>query len=333
MAAVTVQVKEAEPPMAGLRPMDPLRDLASVVDLIELGFWSELDPQGRRMLRQMRRVAERGHLARLVYGGASGACGFVWVEDARLVGNLSLRRAYPAWRKGMLIGNVVVHPDYRGRGIARALMEAALSAARERDAHWVGLEVRADNEVARGLYEHLGFAAVGETVHLVRPEGLPWLASPRLTRTHRWRKATPKDKLSWAMLAEALHPPLQAEVLEVRPNLYNFGGWERSFDLFLRGERAWSWLSEGETGEALDMAVRVHAYGRDRFTTWDLLVRPRLGVEGAREAVARALAAGNPLLRKRPVVTMVEQGSALIPILTGLGFHRHRILVQMRKGM
>jgi ribosomal-protein-alanine acetyltransferase len=59
------------------------------------------------------------------------------------------------------IQTIAVDPARRGAGLGRALMHALLAEARRRDAEHVFLEVRADNPVARGLYDSLGFAAIG----------------------------------------------------------------------------------------------------------------------------------------------------------------------------
>jgi ribosomal protein S18 acetylase RimI-like enzyme len=48
-------------------------------------------------------------------------------------------------------------PTARGRGLARPLVAAAVDWARERRARTVTLRVAADNAVARGVYESLGF--------------------------------------------------------------------------------------------------------------------------------------------------------------------------------
>lgn len=50
-----------------------------------------------------------------------------------------------------------VVPDLRGQGIGQALMEAVLSTCRRRDAAWIELNTAESDEVARGLYEKLGF--------------------------------------------------------------------------------------------------------------------------------------------------------------------------------
>ena len=49
----------------------------------------------------------------------------------------------------------------RRQGVARALIEALVSALRERGSKQLTLEVRASNGPARQLYESLGFLQVG----------------------------------------------------------------------------------------------------------------------------------------------------------------------------
>lgn len=56
---------------------------------------------------------------------------------------------------------LAVPPWARRRGIARALMSAALDLAREAGANWAFLEVDVDNAAAVGLYEGLGFERAG----------------------------------------------------------------------------------------------------------------------------------------------------------------------------
>jgi [ribosomal protein S18]-alanine N-acetyltransferase len=57
--------------------------------------------------------------------------------------------------------NLAVAPESRRRGIARALLEAGLSALAARGADEVFLEVRESNVGAQELYRSLGFRAVG----------------------------------------------------------------------------------------------------------------------------------------------------------------------------
>ena len=53
-------------------------------------------------------------------------------------------------------------PTARGHGLARPLVAAAVDWARGRKARMVTLRVSAHNTVAKGVYESLGFAPVGD---------------------------------------------------------------------------------------------------------------------------------------------------------------------------
>ena len=57
--------------------------------------------------------------------------------------------------------NIAVHPDYRRRGLAEALVNALVEDLKKQESHCLTLEVRASNEAAQKLYEKLGFAQVG----------------------------------------------------------------------------------------------------------------------------------------------------------------------------
>ena len=57
--------------------------------------------------------------------------------------------------------DIAVAPEQRGRGIARMLMDHAISVARENDAEVLALEVRVSNIAAITLYEQSGFVRTG----------------------------------------------------------------------------------------------------------------------------------------------------------------------------
>ena len=128
MSAQALTVEKAH--AAHLRPFDIRSDLSAVADLVELCFKDSLDADGRLYIRQMRRTAKSGHLLNLAAaaGGSSNTPpgGYVWVEADRLVGNLSLIPVFSQGVTRYLIANVAVHPDFRRKGIARALTQAAL---------------------------------------------------------------------------------------------------------------------------------------------------------------------------------------------------------------
>lgn len=144
-----------------LRIFDPAKDLNGVADLVELCFANTLDADGRRYLRQMRAAARNPNLVRLArrLGEQSSfpMSGFVWDVGGQVVGNLSLIPFTNRGRRVYMIANVAVHPDFRRRGIARALTRAALGHLRRTGADYPWLQVREDNPQAIHLYTSLGF--------------------------------------------------------------------------------------------------------------------------------------------------------------------------------
>jgi ribosomal protein S18 acetylase RimI-like enzyme len=159
MSAQALSINQPFP--RNLRPFDIRKDLLAVADLVELCFANSLDADGRLYIRQMRQAAHNGPLLELASGGGNRVDlpmgGFVWQEDDRVVGNLSL---IPHRREGgrvYLIDNVAVLPEYRQRGIARALTQAALEEIESRGQKETWLQVDENNVAAVGLYRSMGF--------------------------------------------------------------------------------------------------------------------------------------------------------------------------------
>ncbi|MGG7076420.1 ribosomal protein S18-alanine N-acetyltransferase [Clostridium sardiniense] len=59
------------------------------------------------------------------------------------------------------ITNVAVHPEYRGKGIGKKLMESLISSLKQEDCNAITLEVRESNTVAKNLYKNFGFISEG----------------------------------------------------------------------------------------------------------------------------------------------------------------------------
>lgn len=154
----------------GLSATRPARDLYQIAELVERCFESDLDSQGRAAIREMKAVGRLGPILWLIslldFGGELGL-GYVWRARNSVIGNVSLYGAgmHPYLGRGSLIANVAVDPDYRRRGIARALMQAAIECLAERRNRWIILQVEADNHGAIQLYESLGFIRYETLVH------------------------------------------------------------------------------------------------------------------------------------------------------------------------
>ena len=161
MSSITIPTAEDSKAHAHLRPLNILRDLPSVADLIELCFSSTMDSDGRRYIQDMRRAGKDNSFLKWANRVADTTSlpltGYIWEQDGRIVGNVSL---VPFRHKGgrlYLVANVAVHPDYRKRGIARALTIRAVEHAHEKKVNDIWLHVRADNFDAINLYAALGF--------------------------------------------------------------------------------------------------------------------------------------------------------------------------------
>lgn len=93
----------------------------------------------------------------------------VLVEGDAVVGCLGL---HPTNAEGVSTLGMAVLEGSRGRGGGRALLDAALGAARERGLHKVELEVFCENARAIGLYASRGFAVEGvRREHHLRQDG------------------------------------------------------------------------------------------------------------------------------------------------------------------
>ena len=128
----------------GIRPFDISRDLRPVAELIAEAFASELDGRGQSALREMRMLSYFGGMLGALDQGASEfsdvLSGFVWLENSRVVGNVTVQRGDKFGNRWQ-IANVAVAPHWRGRRISKRLMERALEHATERCGQWAGLQV------------------------------------------------------------------------------------------------------------------------------------------------------------------------------------------------
>jgi ribosomal protein S18 acetylase RimI-like enzyme len=146
---------------AHMRPFDVRRDLTAVADLVEQCFADTLDPDGERYLEQMRAASRNPGFLHFAAAASEWSSvpmsGYVWEEDGKVVGNISLIPFALHNQRNYLIANVATHPAYRRRGIARNLTAQAVEHARQRGAPSAWLHVRQENEAAINLYLSLNF--------------------------------------------------------------------------------------------------------------------------------------------------------------------------------
>jgi len=89
---------------------------------------------------------------------------FVAAEGDRTVGFISgeLRQGSPTFlpKTWASVDDVFVEPEYRNRGVGRALLQSVQSWAQERGADGITLQVAAANARGRKFYEDLGFREI-----------------------------------------------------------------------------------------------------------------------------------------------------------------------------
>lgn len=328
-------VARSESTRDGVEPFDPGRHMRQVADLVAEVFADELDPRGRGALRDMRVAGSLtpflgGLISMALFNEAIAGC--VWVKDDRVIGNVTLQALDTAgarWR----ISNVAVAPAYRGRGIARALMQASLREIAERGGNWAVLQVRSDNAVAHGLYLSLGFADVCR-------DGLWRLPVPAPETA---RRPDPDIRLVplrlglgsvWLELARAARTPLAQWADPLNPADYTLT-FERWIGEGLGGllglhrvERWATWQGDTLQGAVETQANRLSGYDTLRFA-----VRPAARGRLERTLVAQGLAA---LARSdfRPVmVTHSGDHREGVAALEEAGFRIQRDLLTMRRAV
>jgi len=228
MSSITIPARVEADGHPSLRPLNILRDLPAVADLIETCFSSTMDNEGRRYVQDMRRAGKDNSFIkwanRAIETTSLPLSGYVWEESGKVVGNASLVPFKHNKQRIYLIANVAVHPDFRRRGIARALTQRALQHAREKDVKNIWLHVRDDNPGAIELYAQLGFAE--------RARRTSWLASTDshatlLQTNFNITKRNPRDWQTQRDWLARLYPDLLAwhrnwSFSPLRPGLWNW---------------------------------------------------------------------------------------------------------------
>lgn len=317
----------------GLRPLDPRHDLNQVADLIEEAFAGELEPGGIAALRDLRVLSRMGPLVTFMARSdpylEDVLGGFVWVEDSRVVGNVTIQRmdAYGArWQ----IANVAVSKAFRGRGIARALVTAALERIADRKGTCAVLQVRNDNLIAKGLYERLGFEPVTQEALLYLDQGpakAPKVDPPRGLRPYKreeWQARYNLETASQSALAQWWRPVRSHQFMPTTES--RFG--EAMAELAGRN-RVRRWVVEAEHGLAAYLYVdarRWQGVHRLEFT-----IHPALRGQLEQPLVAYALSFLSDYPRWPVKVEHQGEHHELIAALQEAGFRVARNHLAMRQ--
>jgi hypothetical protein len=207
-------------------------------------------------------------------------------------------------------------------------MRAATERASGRGARWVGLEVRVDNDVARQLYEDLGFQEVGRTLHMLRPSSARWEGSRSRPGSLRRGRSRDADALVRLMLAAV--PVEQRPLLEIQEIDYRPSG-TRALEHWLRGEREVWWVVD----EGTEICGAVRAVRRSGDFPDQLEILVRRGHEGRLETalVRQGVASLKGSARRSIEVQLPLPCDQTLAALQKEGFQTLRTLVQMRRSL
>jgi ribosomal protein S18 acetylase RimI-like enzyme len=285
MSSITIPVKTQDHPH--LRPLNVLRDLSAVADLIELCFSPTMDNDGQRYLSDMRRASRDDSFlrwaSRMSETASMPMLGYVWEQDGRIIGNASLIPFRDKGKRIYLVANVATHPEYRRRGIGRALTERVMKQAHDKKASAIWLHVRDDNPGAIKLYQDLGFQEIARRT--------TWQGNPdhRLSTPHNEIQIVTRQPRFWPLQQDwlrRLYPEDLGWYQSWNTNALRPGLWNWFYLLFIDFSiKQWAavrndellatltWMPHGGRSESLYAATGTGAAGREALTA--LLIHAR----------------------------------------------------------
>lgn len=329
MLAAPATVRENS--ASGPRPINLARDVRGVLTLMDAAFGPVRDWRGQRVLGE-RVTAGYGapftmRLSMLTKGFVPG---FVWEEDGRLVGNVSLLESTVPGR--YLIANVAVDPAYRRRGIARGLIHEAVEHIGELGGQRILLQVEEDNEPAKALYRSLDFSTVGvmktwdTTATQLRFPHFNKNSGVRIRPINRgdWRAASRLD-------AATVDPDLNWPAA-LAPTHFKVGLWHAIGD-FLNGRRVETWVSDAALGASgrnrlTGLATIFSEWGRPHQVTVRLHPdwRGRVAAPLLVQALGRAKRSRAGIYR----ISHPSDDEIITELLTDMNFKLRRTLTVMR---
>lgn len=321
----------ASSPANGPRPIDPGRDFPQLARLLKTVFADELARAGQSIFDNASAANMPALLWRFDPILSRLTPGFVWEEDGRIVGNVTLLTTKRPDR--FLVANVAIDADYRRRGIARSLMEIVQKEAFRRGGREIRLQVERENDTAKLLYQSLGYSTLGTVTSwkLARTKvsemGLAVLpardraAVVQMPRS-RWRDAYRLDQL--AQPADLNWPePLAGDD-------YRRTRMSRIAD-FLGGRHSEIWMAAGSGGELQGIATIDSEWGK----VHQLRVRVRPEQQGVLESalVHKLLTRLLYLPTRQAQLLHNADDAAMNEMLPSLRFRSERTLTQMRLDM
>ncbi len=87
-------------------------------------------------------------------------------ENNKIIGKMDLMQKTKTDRSFLYLERLVIHPDFRHKGIAKKFIEYAEQECKKRNLDAVELAVREDNPAAVALYTSNGFKILGKKIYM-----------------------------------------------------------------------------------------------------------------------------------------------------------------------
>jgi ribosomal protein S18 acetylase RimI-like enzyme len=311
----------------GPRPINMNTDSPGILKLLDLVFGASLDAVGRKMFAGNASALDSpAILWRLSPAAAKLSLGFVWEENGRIVGNVTVLNSEKPGR--YLVVNVAVHPDFRRRGIARLLMKRVENLVRQRQGNQILLQVVKQNHAAIELYNALHYTTIGSMTHwtasvsrLRRLElNLDTIGPPiRELKRHEWKAAYVLDRQT---LHADLHWPDQ-----LKQDAYKNGFWGKVMNC-LSGRQAETWVATAGKNQLVGLGALTSEWGRSHVAA--IRVHPSWQGRLERPLLAKLIRRLQYLPRRNVQIDHPDDDELVNALLQEANFQPRRTLTHMR---
>ncbi len=320
MATITIPLFTKIPQ---LRQLNIVRDLPGVADLVEKCFADTMDADGRNYIQQMRRAGKDNAFLRWATSAVETASmplsGYIWEENGEIIGNVSMIPYRHARKKYFIIANVAVQPEYRKKGIGRALTLAAMQHAKQHRADETWLHVREDNPGAIGLYHSLGFVELTRrTAWQAQPDRNANAGNPGVAITRR----IPRDWSVQETWLQSLYPDLMTWYQPMPWNSLRPGFAPMLFR-FIADDEVRHWVARVNNIPSAVVSWQAMAGRNNRL--W-VAVPP----EGSEDALTALLLHARHELAWREKINLDFPSGQYNAAIEAAGFHQHRTLLWMK---
>ena len=324
---MVVTASAAKRPHPGARPINLNTDIPQILKLLEICFGTQVGFEGQHFYTGSGGAMQQpAFLWRLNPAAQKLSLGFVWEENGRIVGNVTVLTTQIPGR--YLVVNVAVHPDQRRRGIARQLMHNVHQMVHDRNGSEIMLQVVKSNEAAVNLYKTLQYTSLGSMTSWYAPisrlrQPLPAQdnnqePSIRELRRQEWREAY---HLDLSVLPPDLHWPEPPE-----PNMYKSGFWRKTVDFF-NGRSMENWVAT-QNKQLTGLATILSEWGRTHVA--GIRVHPEWQGQLERPLLAKLIRRLYYLPRRNVRIDHPDNDTYTGELLREANFQPKRTLTHMR---